>query len=126
MKNEIEYGMVVITKYLGPTNTLGSRIRARDSHGWAGVTVEWRNDWSPVQNHVYAANRLVDKYLSGYFDGDAVRTPRRWVGESSKTGYVLVCCPAGRQNLEDVEGFGDLVARGGTLTPPNAPKGGTS
>ena len=91
MKNEIEYGMVVITKYLGPTNTLGSRIRARDSHGWAGVTVEWRNDWSPVQNHVYAAHRLVDKYL-----GDAVRiSPRRWVGESSKTGYVLVCCPAG-------------------------------
>ena len=49
----------IITKYLGPTNTRGSRIKAT---AWAGsVTVSYDYSLDTVGNHKAAAQALCDK-----------------------------------------------------------------
>lgn len=50
----------IVTKYMGPTNTRGSRIKAR---AWAGsVTVPYVSGLSIEQNHRDAAEALARKY----------------------------------------------------------------
>ena len=50
----------IITKHLGPTNSLSARIKAQ---AWAGsVTVEWDYALSPERNHRAAAMALATKY----------------------------------------------------------------
>lgn len=68
----------IITKYIGPTNYRGSRVKASASAG--SVTLEWDNALNSDGNHAAAAQALCDKY--------------GWTGEyamgGTETGYVFV------------------------------------
>ena len=59
----------IITKYLGPTNTRGSRVKATAAAG--SVILEWDNAVNAETNHEYAANALCAKYkwAGGYIGG---------------------------------------------------------
>lgn len=71
----------ITTKYLGPTNHRGSRIKARTYTGRCSVTVQWEYGISASENHAAAAKALAD--LLGW-SGD-------WVmGETDASGYVFV------------------------------------
>lgn len=54
----------IITKYLGPTNTMGSRIKARAYAG--SITVTYDHAIDSDANHKRAATALADKY--GWLD----------------------------------------------------------
>lgn len=50
----------IVTKYIGPSNTRGSRIKAT---AWAGsVTVPYKSNLSSEKNHAEAARSLAAKY----------------------------------------------------------------
>ena len=55
----------IITKYLGPTNARGSRIKARQSASYGfkpvSVTVSWDYSLSTQENHKAAAMAVADK-----------------------------------------------------------------
>ena len=75
----------IITKYLGPTNHRGSRIKARQSASYAGppqsVTIDGDYSLHVEQNHRAAAMAFAAKM--NWF-GD-------WVGgDNGDTGYVFV------------------------------------
>lgn len=69
----------IITKYIGPTNFKGSRIKATTASGISKVT-EYDDALNSEQNHMQAASNLMDK-LS--WDG-------KLVGGSTPTGYCFV------------------------------------
>jgi hypothetical protein len=69
----------ITTKYLGPTNFRGSRIKATAQAG--SVTVSWDDALDVVANHTKAAEALADKYgWTGRFHG----------GANDTDGYVFV------------------------------------
>ena len=75
----------IITKYLGPTNHRGSRIKARQSASYAGapmsITIDWDYSLSAEQNHKAAAMAFAAKMN---WLGD-------WVGgDNGSTGYSFV------------------------------------
>ena len=72
----------VETRYLGPTNHRGSRIKARRSEHTSGdptVTVDYDHSLSPFENHAEAARRLVEQYG---WDGD-------YHAAATKRGYIF-------------------------------------
>lgn len=62
------------TKYIGPTNTRGSRVKAT-SAGGASVTLPWDCALNPWDNHLAAARALAVKldmpgdYIGASLDG---------------------------------------------------------
>ena len=57
-------GFAIRTKFLGPTNTRGSRVSAkykRSNEETLRATVEWRHELSAEQNHSRAAQALINK-----------------------------------------------------------------
>ena len=75
----------IITKYLGPTNHRGSRIKARQSASYAGtpksITVDWDYSLNTEHNHKAAAIAFAAKM--GWHG--------EWVGgDNGDTGYVFV------------------------------------
>lgn len=70
----------ITTKYLGPTNYRGSRIKARCQAG--SIIVSWDHALDVFDNHIRAAKALADK-LDWTAD---------WVGGSlpDDTGYAFV------------------------------------
>jgi hypothetical protein len=70
----------IVTKYLGPTNTLGSRIRATATAG-AKKTVNFNYELGPTDNHRAAAQALAAE----------LGWKGRWEGGSTSDGYVFVC-----------------------------------
>jgi len=50
----------ILTKYLGPTNFLGSRIKATASAG--SITVSYDHALSTEENHRHAARMLQQKF----------------------------------------------------------------
>ena len=61
-------GPVIVTKYLGPTNHRGSRIKAthhRDSETVWSKTVSYKYDLEPGANHRAAAQALIDSWPMG-------------------------------------------------------------
>ena len=50
----------IVTKYLGPTNVCGSRVKATASAG--SVTLHWDDSLNSDANHARAAKALADKY----------------------------------------------------------------
>ena len=72
----------IMTKYLGPTDTKASRVKAMTSSGHRGstYTVEWDDSLNVEGNHADAAQKLLDKL--------------GWLGEwrmgSTDRGYVFV------------------------------------
>lgn len=73
-------GVTITTKYLGPTDTKGSRIKASFGYG-KSATISYPYELSGVAVHWKAAKALLEKNgLSGY---------RFAVGEK-QNGYVFV------------------------------------
>jgi hypothetical protein len=70
----------IVTKYLGPTNFRGSRIKATSASGLS-VTVSYRSELSADQNHLDAALTLCRKlnWLQGSLHMGGL-----------ETGYVFV------------------------------------
>ena len=50
----------ITTKYIGPTNTRGSRIKASCERG--SLTVDWDYDLNQGENHAAAKKMLVEKF----------------------------------------------------------------
>lgn len=69
------------TKFLGPTNCRGSRVKAY-TETKLSVTVSWDHALNPPDNHARAAKALVEKMEWG----------GEWVGGASGDGkgYVFV------------------------------------
>jgi hypothetical protein len=89
VSNVASYGWAVETRYQGPTNTRGSRVKA----GWAGRTAScqpkgikahgWDNGLRPIDNHLSAALA----FLNGLDNGC---TQYRLVAVfSAANGYVF-------------------------------------
>lgn len=68
----------ITTKYLGPTNARGARVKATASAG--SVTVAWDYALNPAQNHCAAAKALAEK----------CDWQGRYVGGATEAGYVFV------------------------------------
>jgi hypothetical protein len=84
----------IVTKYLGPTNTRGARVKATAQAG--SVTVPWNHEWGVDRNHAFAASELVKRY--GWPSGP-------WVHGAAPdgSGNVYVLCPS---EGEEYHGFG--------------------
>lgn len=54
------HSRAITTKYLGPTNTRGSRVVADDGDG-NRLTLPWQSAWSEWENHEFAARALCDR-----------------------------------------------------------------
>ncbi len=67
------------TKYLGPTNSRGSRVVASAQAG--RLTLAWDDALNSDENHRRAALALAERY--GW--------STNWVGGGTRTGYVWVC-----------------------------------
>ena len=50
----------IITKYIGPTNTRGARIKASCQRG--SITIAWYYALNADENHAEAKNALVEKF----------------------------------------------------------------
>lgn len=72
------------TKYLGPTNSRGARVKATAQAG--SVTLSWDNSLNADENHGRAAVALADKF--GWYRGK----PGYWAGggNAKGTGNVYV------------------------------------
>lgn len=68
----------IVTRYIGPTNTRGSRVKATAAAG--SVTLEWDCALNLDNNHARAAQALCDKH--GWTG--------RYVMGGTETGYVFV------------------------------------
>lgn len=71
----------IVTKYLGPTNFRGARIKATLHGNGESVTVPYRYDLSGVYVHEVAVEALLEK----------LNLPRsKWVYTSTQKGYVFI------------------------------------
>lgn len=60
-------GPVIVTRYLGPTNHRGSRVKAthqRDSEITWRATIEWDHSLNAEANHQLAAEQLLSKWVT--------------------------------------------------------------
>ena len=73
----------ITTKYLGPTNSRGSRVKATCQAG--SVTVSWDHALSSEQNHTAAAEALASKL--------------GWIGDDSDWRLVGGGLPSGGGNV---------------------------
>jgi len=69
----------ITTKYLGPTNTRGSRCKATTSSG-VSLIVDWDDALNSDENHLAAAKALAVK----------LRWRGQWVAGCTSTGCVFV------------------------------------
>ena len=67
------------TKYLAPTNTRGSRIKASDLDG-NNITITYSSNLDIEDAHAEAARALIDKMGWG----------GRWIAGALDAGYVFV------------------------------------
>lgn len=71
----------IITKYVGPTNTRGSRVKATASAG--SITLAWDCSLNAERNHARAAEALANKFKwSGNWHQGGV---------PNDSGYAFVC-----------------------------------
>jgi hypothetical protein len=79
--------LAIETRYIGPTNTRGSKVIARVSEELPTrkITLEWDNALNPEENHKAAAAALIKKldWTKPHY-GD-------WYCGGTKRGYVFVC-----------------------------------
>lgn len=69
----------IATKYIGPGNVRGSRIKATSSSGLS-VTLTWDDELSTDANHTAAARALATK----------LNWSGQWVAGATPTGCVFV------------------------------------
>ena len=73
----------ILTKYLGPTNNRGSRVKAYDECG-NQVTVSWNFELGVEENHQAAAQAFVQKMGWKWQD---------LIGGSIKEGFAFIFNP---------------------------------
>lgn len=81
----------ISTKYIGPTNFRGARVKASANDGDLkppSITISWDHALNSEENHLAAAQALAWK----------MEWAGRWVGGSTVKGYVFV-------NVDRAEGF---------------------
>lgn len=86
----------ITTRYIGPSNTRGSRIKARAAAG--SITIPLDDSLGVEARHAKAAEALARKFgwHGQWFQG----------GSPDETGYVFVCVPASSSApLADVSTF---------------------
>ena len=71
----------ITTKYLGPTNTQGARIKATCEAG--SITIPYPHELSGQDVHAAAAMALVRKLGWGDY-------PKSWIAGGTKDGFVFV------------------------------------
>lgn len=80
----------IVTKFLGPTNHRGSRVKATCQGG--SVTLPWEHAWNPEKNHTNAARELAHRM--GWGRGVGNETEIRLVGGSLPDGtgnaYIIL------------------------------------
>ena len=79
--------MIITTKYLGPTNTRGARIKAsrEDGLNFPPVTVEYDHSLGSYANHCEAMRAFIRKhYLKAEFD--------TLLAHHTKEGYAFLTC----------------------------------
>ena len=70
LTRELPVGLVIITtKFFGPTDTKGSRIKATINGTTCNKTVGYSHALNPLDNHAYAALFL----LSTWFEGESLQ-----------------------------------------------------
>ena len=72
------------TRYYGPTNTRGSRIRATAPCCGVHVSVQIEPEWNMERAHAEAVRKLCAKLGDGWMRGS-------WVSGESKRVTVWVC-----------------------------------
>lgn len=83
-------GTAIITKFLGPSNTRGARVKATMPSG-KSVTISWDHAKDSDGNHAAAAAAALQKHqLDGFYNdhGPWVRCIREIYGY--KSGYVVI------------------------------------
>lgn len=61
----------ITTKYLGPTNVRGSRVKAACDAG--SITLDWNDALHRDQNHSAAAKALAERYKwNGFYVGGSI------------------------------------------------------
>ncbi len=74
-----KYGrQAIVTRYLGPTNVRGSRVKATAEAG--SITLSWDDALGSYENHAKACEALVAKFKWG----------GTWYGGGTADGYVFV------------------------------------
>lgn len=79
--------LTIVTKYLGPTNTRGSRISAKFADCKGSIFWPYDSALDALENHIAAARALINKTWGGYYAIGSGATLH--VGQN-KTGYVLI------------------------------------
>jgi len=71
----------IVTKFLGPTNVRGSRVKASAAAG--SITLSWDHSKNPTGNHAAAAEALARK----------LGWAGRWIagGNPDDSGFTFVC-----------------------------------
>jgi len=58
-------GSAIVTKFLGPTNTRGSRVKATLPSG-RSIIIDWDHALNSSENHLRAAARAYNKWMSDH------------------------------------------------------------
>jgi hypothetical protein len=87
--SELTYSsqMFVQTKYIGPTDHRGARVKAKNMASGKSVTISWDHGLSVFENHAMAARALYEKL--GIFTGQPA--PVQFLSSDTKdsSGYIL-------------------------------------
>lgn len=77
---------IIETKYIGPTNFRGSRVKAFDANSNT-VTIEWRSELNVEANHLAAAKALLEKIAAK--NSDTALQIGGYGSSASCKGYVF-------------------------------------
>jgi hypothetical protein len=75
--------MLITTKFIGPTNARGSRVKATSSSGKT-KTIDWQHALNSDDNHAAAAEALANQMIK-----DGACTPSRWIRRWNKDGSCV-------------------------------------
>jgi hypothetical protein len=82
-KYDYRFQAFVQTKWLGPTNHKGARVRATNASSGATIVVSWDYALSTAENHIAAARALLTKCYQPQPDSFLM------CGTKDQTGYIL-------------------------------------
>src|SRR6185437_14816907 len=87
------------TKYVGPTNSRGSRVKATASGGFT-LTIEWDDALNTDENHSAAARALINKL--GWFHEPGDTYGEWFYGDRKDGSRIWVCTVAYAKLVMDV------------------------
>lgn len=76
--------MLIQTKYLGPSNVRGSRIKAQLNGESDYIVMSYRSDLDPRDNHAAAKDALCAKLNIKHLD------EATWVASAFKNGFIFI------------------------------------